>query len=87
MSGLFLVSLLLEPDLHHEAVRQELDQTHLPTDTQAVDRYILPALVQISQSSCHDIFCLVDFIIICHGIGAGLQGMVEEFRLDPAGID
>ena len=77
--------LLVHPDFHHKAVRQELCGEHLRADAEIVDGNVLLSTVQIAYAGADDFFRREHDVEIGDGIAAFLYGMVKELRFDPAG--
>ena len=54
-----VVLLLLHPDIHHELMRQQLHEPHLPAHGQAVDGNVLLRAVQVVQGRLHHVLRLI----------------------------
>ena len=79
--------LLTQPGVHHHGVRQQLHKPHLHPYGETVDGVILLCFVQILQTGFDHVGCFPQLVVVLHLAAAvGLQGMVEKFGFDPAGV-
>ena len=68
-------------------MRNDLHKENLNFYGQTVNGVILPGLVQVFQAGGHHVFGFVKPVEVFDlRIGVGLEGVVEELGLDPAGI-
>ena len=81
--GLFL---LVQPNVHYETMGDKFDHKHLDLNGQTVNGVVLLCFVKILQTGGYHILCFVKPVKVLYLRVVGLEGVVEEFGLDPAWI-
>ena len=77
-----LFALLVAPDLHYQADRQEFDGSHLHSHREAQDGNLL-AFAQVFHGLVDNFLRSVESVVVLDGVIVHCG--IEEFRLDPAG--
>ena len=71
--------LLVQPDVHDQAVGQQFHTQHLQLNGQSVDGIVLFASVQVLQTGGDTFVGLIDIVEVLHlAVAVGLEGVVKE---------